>query len=53
MTEENFNYRTGPMFLRNQFYGYGKYKMPIIPAFDFDKNDLNGLRLIGFDAAKF
>lgn len=52
MTEENFNYRTDPMFLRNQFYEYGKYRMPMIPSFDFDMDDLDGLRLIGFDVVK-
>lgn len=40
------------MFLRNQFYEYGKYKMPMVPSFDFDSADLDGLRLIGFDAIK-
>ena len=52
MTEENYNYRTDPIFLRNQFYEYGQYKMPMVPSFDFDSDDLDGLRLIGFDAIK-
>ena len=52
MTEENFNYRTDPMFLRNQFYEYGKYRMPMVPLFDFDSDELDGLRLIGFDVVK-
>ena len=52
MTEENFNYRTNPMFLRNQFKAFGKYGIPTTPTFDFDYDELEGLRLIGFDRAR-
>lgn len=52
MTEENFNYRTSPMFLRNQFDGYGKYNMPLIAKINYKYEKLNDLRLIGFDKVK-
>lgn len=52
MTEENFNYRTNPMFLRNQFDGYGKCNMPLITKNDYSYEELNELRLIGFDKVK-
>ena len=52
MTEENFNYRTSPMFLRNQFDGYGKYNMPLIAKTNYKYEELNDLRLIGFDKVK-
>ena len=40
------------MFLRNQFEEEGKYGIPKIPKFDFKNEDLENLRLIGFDVAK-
>lgn len=52
MTEQNFKYRTDPLFLRNQFYGIGKYGMPLIPKFESREGDFEDLRLIGFDVAK-
>ncbi len=52
MTEENFNYRTSPMFLRNQFDSYGKYNMPLIAKTNYKYEELNDLRLIGFDKIK-
>ncbi len=52
MTEQNFKYRTDPLFLRNQFYGIGKYGMPLIPKFEMREGDFEDLRLIGFDVAK-
>jgi len=52
MTEQNFKYRTDPLFLRNQFYGIGKYGMPLIPKFEIREGDFEDLRLIGFDVAK-
>lgn len=52
MTEENFNYRTDPMFLRNQFNTAGNYGIPIIPKHDFENDDSDDLRLIGFDMVK-
>ncbi len=42
MTEENYRYRTSPLFLRNQFKGKGKVQMPV-------SDDFNDLLLIGFD----
>lgn len=52
MTEENYNYRTSPMFLRNQFSGNGKWKIPTIPKFDSGLTVSDDLRLIGFDKIK-
>ena len=31
MTEENREYRTSQIMLRNQFHGKDKFKIPIIP----------------------
>ena len=52
MTEENYNYRTSPMFLRNQFKGEGKWNMPIIPKTDQGLTPFDDQRLIGFDKIK-
>lgn len=52
MTEENYKYRTSPFLLRNQFAGYGKFKIPVVPKFQPREGDLDGLRLIGFDKTK-
>lgn len=49
MTEENYNYRTSPLFLRNQFAGDGEFKIPIIPKAEFSDEDFKDLLLIGFD----
>ena len=52
MTEENYNYRTSPMFLRNQFKGEGKWKMPVIPKVDLGLTSYDDQRLIGYDKIK-
>ena len=52
MTEENYNYRTNPMFLRNQFEGSGQFDIPVIPKAQFSDDELKDLLLIGFDKAK-
>ena len=54
MTVENFNYRTDPLFLRNQFdkHSVGVLKMPVIPKATFTEEDFKGLLLLGFDRAK-
>ena len=52
MTEENYNYRTSEMFLRNQFIGSGKYEIPTIPKVEFTENELKNILMIGFDKAK-
>lgn len=52
MTEENYNYRTSTMFLRNQFKGTGEFNIPIISKAEFTDNELENLLLIGFDKAK-
>ncbi|MGI5985709.1 MAG: DUF4417 domain-containing protein [Clostridiales bacterium] len=49
MTEENYNYRTSQILLRNQFPGKGKLKIPIIPKFEAKQDDFDNLLLIGFD----
>lgn len=49
MTEENYNYRTSPLFLRNQFDGESKFKMPFVPKVKFIDEDFKDLLLIGFD----
>ena len=49
MTEENYNYRTNPLFLRNQFKGKGKAQIPVIPKFQIQSDDFHDLLLIGFD----
>lgn len=52
MTEENYNYRTSPLFLRNEFKGDGKWQIPIISKPDIDLSVNEDLRLIGFDKVK-
>lgn len=49
MTEENYNYRTSQILLRNQFPGKGKLKIPVIPKFQPRLGDFDDLLLIGFD----
>lgn len=49
MTEENYNYRTSQIMLRNQFPGKGKFKIPIIPKFEPRPDDFSDLLLVGFD----
>lgn len=52
MTEENYQYRTSPLFLRNQFKGNGKFKISIVPKFQPRQDDFDDLKLIGFDKTK-
>lgn len=53
MTLENFEYRTNPLFLRNQFSKHDDiFGIPIIPKPNFKPEDLNQLRLIRFDQIK-
>ncbi len=54
MTLENYNYRTNPLFLRNQFdkEGDGEHKIPNIPKAELVDSDFIGLLLLGFDRAK-
>ena len=52
MTEENYNYRTSPLFLKNQFKGSGEFNIPVIPKSDFSEEDLENLLSISFDRAK-
>ena len=49
MTQDNYNYRTNPFFLRDQFDTTGKYGIPIIPKPNLSTEDLKDLRFIGFD----
>ncbi len=52
MTEENYNYRTSQIMLRNQFPGDGVFQIPIIPKSDFSDEEFRDLLLIGFDRVK-
>lgn len=52
MTEENFKYRTNPLFLRNEFDSKEEWAMPVIPKPQSDITINGDLRLIGFDRAK-
>ena len=52
MTEENYAYRTSPLFLRNQFKGLGRFEIPVIPKAVFSDGELKNVLLIGFDKAK-
>ena len=52
MTAENYAYRNDPLFLRNKFLGETPWKMPDIPKCELSKEELDGLRLIGYDRAK-
>lgn len=52
MTEENYNYRTNPLFLRNQFAETNNFGIPEIPKCDFSEVELKDLLLIGFDKAR-
>ncbi|NMP37835.1 MAG: DUF4417 domain-containing protein [Clostridiales bacterium] len=51
MTEENYNYRTSPFLLRNQFDGKSAdpFKIPDIPKATFTAEEFNNLLLLGFD----
>ena len=49
MTEENYNYRTSQIMLRNQFPGDRRWNIPIIPKFQEKPGDFDDLLLIGFD----
>lgn len=49
MTEENYNYRTSQILLRNQFSRSGPLKIPVIPRFKATADDFIDLLLIGFD----
>ena len=49
MTQENYNYRTSQIMLRNKFPGKDKWQIPIIPRFEAKPDDFSNLLLIGFD----
>lgn len=52
MTLENLNYRTNPMFLRNQFNSSNLYEIPDIPKVEFTDEDFKDLRLLAFNQTK-
>lgn len=52
MTEENFKYRTSPMFLRNAFDSDEPWAMPVIPKPKLNLETECDLRVIGFDRVK-
>ena len=49
MTLENYNYRTNPMFLRNQFYSNNDYGIPSIPLCNYSSDELTDLKLLAFN----
>lgn len=52
MTEENYNDRTSQTLLYNQFSGFGKWEIPVIPLiprFESHPGDFGDSLLIGFD----
>ena len=52
MTLENFNYRTNPLFLRNQFKTDNKFGIPDIQKIKFGDDELEDLLLLGFNQLK-
>ena len=52
MTEENYEYRTSQLMLRNAFRGDGIWKIPVIPKFRIQEGDFQDLLLIGLDRSK-
>jgi len=52
MTLENFNYRTNPLFLRNQFISSNSYGIPEIPKSEFCDDYFKDLKLLAFNSAK-
>ena len=45
MTEENYEYRTSQIMLRNELPGDGKWSIPIIPKFQIRDGDFDDLLL--------
>lgn len=52
MTLENLNYRTNPMFLRNQFSSSNSYGIPDVPKVEFNDDEWKELRLLAFNQSK-
>lgn len=52
MTLENLNYRTNPMFLRNQFSSSNSYGIPDVPKVEFNDDEWKDLRLLAFNQSK-
>ena len=52
MTLENFNYRTNPMFLRNQFPSDNIYGIPSLPKAALTGEEQEKLMLIAFNSLK-
>ena len=52
MTEENYEYRTSQLMLRNSFRGDGKWEIPIIPKFQIHDGDFDDLLLLGLIGQK-
>lgn len=53
MTLENFNYRTNPLFLRNQFAANASvFGIPTVPKPSVKPSDVDNLRLLRFDEVK-
>lgn len=52
MTLENYNYRTNPMFLRNQFSSDNAYGIPTLPKATLTNEERENLMLIAFNSIK-
>jgi len=52
MTLENYNYRTDPMFLRNQFPSDNAYGIPTLPKVALTDKEQENLMLIAFNSIK-
>ncbi len=52
MTLENFNYRTNPLFLRNQFNSANSFGIPDVPKAKFTDDELRNLLMLGFNQQK-
>lgn len=52
MTLENFNYRTNPLFLRNQFNSANSFGIPDVPNAKFEEEELRNLLMLGFNQLK-
>lgn len=52
MILENFNYRTNPLFLRNQFNSANSFGIPDVPKAKFTDDELRNLLMLGFNQLK-
>ena len=52
MTLEKFNYRTNPLFLRNEFDSANSFGIPDVPKAKFTEDELRNLLMLGFNQLK-